>query len=56
VVDDWVHKPAVDGTLAAIKNLNLKIHKSWEVGHSQHKDIPGKLSWHNGLYIAVMEK
>lgn len=56
VVDDWVHQPAVDGTLAAIEKLKLKVHKKWEVGYSQHKNIPGQLSWHNGLYIAVIEK
>jgi hypothetical protein len=57
IVDDWVHQPAVAGTLKAIEKLNLKVHKKWELGYSQH--LRGKvsgLSWHNGLYIAVLEK
>jgi hypothetical protein len=57
IVDDWVHPPAVDGTLKAIEHLELKVHKKWELGHSQHLrgELPG-LSWHNGLYVAVLEK
>lgn len=56
VVDDWVHQPAVSGTLKAIEELNLKVHKKWELGHSQHIKNSPDLSWHNGLYIAVLEK
>lgn len=56
VVDDWVHQPAVDGTLKAIQELNLKVHKKWELGHSQHVKNSPNLSWHNGLYVAIIEK
>jgi hypothetical protein len=59
IVDDWVHQPAVDGTIKAIEHLKLKVHKKWELGYSQHLRNTGKvpgLSWHNGLYIAVLEK
>jgi hypothetical protein len=59
IVDDWVHPPAVEATLNAIEYLKLKVHKKWELGYSQHLRNTGKvpgLSWHNGLYIAVLEK
>lgn len=55
MVDDWAHEPAVAGTRKALKDLNFKIHKEWELGYSQtiKRD---DLGWHNGLYIAVLEK
>jgi hypothetical protein len=56
IVDDWVHLPAVEGTLSAIQKLNLTVHKTWELGYSQHEKNRKELSWHNGLYIAVMQK
>lgn len=56
IVDDWVHEPAIEGTLNAIKKLNPKVHKKWELGYSQHIQNNPELSWHNGLYIAVLEK
>lgn len=57
IVDDWVHPEAVAGTISAIKKLNLKVHKKWELGYSQHfRKFRDDLSWHNGLYVAVLEK
>lgn len=58
IIDDWVHVPAQEGTKKAIQEMNLKIEKDWELGFSQHKraENPNKLSWHNGLYIAVLTK
>jgi len=64
IVDDWVHPAAKKGTLSAIEKMNLKIQKDWEFGYSQHLRIKNPieavrnlgLSWHNGLYVAVLEK
>lgn len=55
IVDDWAHPEAKHGTLLAIKNMPIKIHKEWILGKSQHDKSKG-LNWHNGLYIAVLEK
>lgn len=57
IVDDWAHPEAVRGTMSGIEKMSLKVHKSWELGYSQHlrDELPG-LSWHNGLYIAVLQK
>lgn len=58
IVDDWVHLPAVEGTRLGIEENRLRILKEWELGFSQHlqQQNPDKLSWHNGLYIAVVQK
>lgn len=56
IVDDWAHEPAVKGTRKALKDLNLKIHKEWELGYSHTIKDREDLGWHNGLYIAVLEK
>jgi hypothetical protein len=57
VVDDWVHDPAKEGTRLGIREMNLKIEKEWELGYSQHlRENNPKLSWHNGIYIAVLTK
>lgn len=55
IVDDWTHPDAKNGTMFAIEHLKLKVHKQWILGKSQHDASPG-LNWHNGLYIAVLEK
>lgn len=55
IVDDWCHPEAQYGTELGLKNLNFKIHKEWILGKSQHDKSKG-LSWHNGLYIGVIEK
>lgn len=56
IVDDWAHPEAESGTLFALKDLKFKVHKQWILGRSQHdKDSPG-LTWHNGLYVGVLEK
>ena len=56
IVDDWAHEPAVKGTRKALKDLNFKIHKEWELGYSHTIKNREDLGWHNGLYIAVLEK
>lgn len=57
IVDDWAHLDAVNGTKSAIEKLNFKIHKEWELGYSQQiKSKLNGLCWHNGLYVAVLEK
>ena len=55
IVDDWTHPEAQYGTMFAIQKLNIKVHKQWILGKSQHDKNPG-LNWHNGLYVAVLEK
>jgi precorrin-6B methylase 2 len=55
IVDDWIHPDAEYGTNFAIENLKLKVHKQWILGKSQHVKS-SELNWHNGLYIAVLEK
>jgi hypothetical protein len=56
IVDDWAHDEAREGTMSAIKKLNLTVHKEWDLGHQQFENKPNELSWHNRLYIGVMSK
>jgi len=56
IVDDWAHDEAREGTMSAIKKLNLTVHKEWDLGHQQFENRPNELSWHNRLYIGVMSK
>ena len=60
VVDDWNWKKVRDGTIDAIKKLNLNIifkHEVLLASDDQHTpyDI-GKFSWWNGICIFVLSK
>jgi hypothetical protein len=51
IVDDWNHEPAKEGTRIGLSKCGLKIHKEWTLtNHTTSKN------WHNGLYVAVLEK
>lgn len=51
IVDDWNHKPAVDGTRSGIEKTGAIVHKEWILDGNTTKK-----SWHNGLYVAVLGK
>ena len=51
VVDDWNYGPAKTGTRAGLEICKVKIHQEWELDRNT-----SHLGWHNGLYIAVLEK
>jgi hypothetical protein len=53
MVDDWNWEPTRVGTRRAIADLNLKIHKEWELFNVGGGN---KEEWWNGLLIAVCEK
>lgn len=53
ICDDWNHEPAKVGTRLAIAELNLTIHREWELLSRTNGD---RDMWWNGLYIAVCEK
>lgn len=63
IVDDWNSDIVRDGTKAAISDLNLKVLYEREVRTSSdntHVYMPSFTephpSWHNGIYIAVIQK
>lgn len=52
IVDDWNWEMVRKGTMGAIKDLNLKIHKQIEY-FTEHQD---KNTWWNGCSFFVLEK
>jgi len=61
IVDDWNWKCVRDGTLNAIRDLNLKMNFKLEYKttfndtHPLHGS-PHQLLWHNGIAVFVLEK
>lgn len=53
IVDDWNHEPAREGTRKALGDLEILVHKEWELFN---KGSGNRDEWWNGLYIAVCEK
>jgi len=61
IVDDWNWKSVRDGTIDAIKKLNLKVLYENEIkttNNDTHPEwgSPGQKEWHNGIYVAVLQK
>ena len=60
IVDDWNWERVRSGTFAAIQKCNLNVLFSAEIRstlNNSHPAVAGKDSdWHNGYYIAVLEK
>lgn len=60
IVDDWNWKSVRDGTMNAIKDLNLtilyekEIRLTWDESHTP-EDI-ARDTWWNGIYVAVLQK
>ena len=56
IVDDWNAPNVRSGTRKAIKELNWKILKEWELpGQSGNWSANSGLYW-NGLYVSVIQK
>jgi hypothetical protein len=53
IVDDWNHEPARVGTRRAFADLEIKVHKEWELRTASNGDTG---TWWNGFYVAVCEK
>jgi len=53
IVDDWNWQDVQIGTYKGILNNRLKIHSQWELPSAYNGD---KEQWHNGFYVAVLEK
>lgn len=60
IVDDWNDKHVRDGTINAIKNLNLKVLYEREIRltwDNTHTPLPEAThGWWNGIYVAVLQK
>jgi len=60
IVDDWNNEQVRNGTIQAIKNLNLKIKYEKEIRltfDNSHTPIDiAKATWWNGTYIVILEK
>ncbi len=60
IVDDWNYEQVRNGTIQAIKNLNLKIKYEKEIRltfDNSHTPIDiAKTTWWNGIYIVILEK
>lgn len=54
IVDDWNHLDVPRGTWAAVADLNLTVVWGEVLGGAGHYREGEK--WHNGLYVAVMQK
>lgn len=61
VVDDWNWKKVRDGTLDAIRDLNLKVRFRKEIrltpddSHTPY-EAGGRFTWHNGIGVFVLSK
>lgn len=56
IVDDWSKQIVVDGIKKSLVSSNMKIVKEWNLGHSMFLKNSMELSWHNGLYVAILQK
>jgi hypothetical protein len=60
IVDDWNWKDVRNGTFEAIEKLKLnilyekEIRLTWDDSHTSFPEA--KNTWHNGIYIAVLQK
>ena len=61
IVDDWNWPSVRNGTMDSIKKLNLKIlyeNAIKTTNNDTHPEwgSPGQKEWHNGIYVAVLQK
>jgi hypothetical protein len=61
IVDDWNWKDVRDGTINSIQKLNLKVLYEKEIrttNNDTHVEggSPEQKSWHNGIYVAILQK
>ena len=60
IVDDWNWQDVRDGTFESIKKLNLKIlfdrriRLTWDNSHTPQEQA--SKTWHNGIYVAILQK
>ena len=60
IVDDWNWQQVRDGTFNSIQKLNLKvlyekeIRLTWDNSHTN--PIQASQTWHNGIYVAILQK
>ena len=60
IVDDWNWHDVRDGTFKSIQRLNLKvlyereIRLTWDNSHTPQPQA--SQTWHNGIYVAVLQK
>ena len=60
IVDDWNWKDVRDGTINSIQKLNLKvlyekeIRLTWDNSHTPQPQA--SQTWHNGIYVAILQK
>jgi hypothetical protein len=60
IVDDWNWEHVRIGTINAIQQLNLKVLYDREIRmtfNNSHTQEPlERLTWHNGIYVAILQK
>jgi hypothetical protein len=60
IVDDWNWQDVRDGTINSIQKLNLKvlyekeIRLTWDNSHTPQPEA--SQTWHNGIYVAILQK
>jgi hypothetical protein len=60
IVDDWNWEGVRESTYKSIAHLNLKIlynrevRLTWDGSHTP--DDEARLTWHNGIYVAILQK
>ena len=61
IVDDWNWEDVRNGTKNSIQTLNLKVLYERDIRttndntHPEHGS-PGQKEWHNGIYVAILQK
>lgn len=61
IVDDWNWKYVRDGTIKSIQKLNLKVLYEKEIKTTNNDThpvwgSPEQKEWHNGIYVAILQK
>ena len=57
IVDDWNWSIVRDGTIKSIEKLNLKVLYEKEIRLTfDNSTTIAKESWHNGIYVAILQK
>jgi hypothetical protein len=56
IVDDWNWEEVRDGTILAIKELQLKVHCSITIKTTENPQPSDGSDWHNGYFIALCSK
>ena len=61
IVDDWNWKDVRDGTINSIQKLNLKVLYEKDIRTTNNDTHPAfgspeQKEWHNGIYVAILQK